>query len=607
MNAKTLVPCLLLAGLGACSCEDPETANPAYCSVDADCDGGRCVDGACQAGAPDGSTEPPDGSTEPPDASILCLEFQQPCTPGEEPACCSGLCRAEADGGPTVCAMEALCSPDGSVCTASTDCCSLRCGGGVCEGERCVQIDGACGEAEECCSGICTGGKCAQIPGAICGTLGETCTDRSQCCSKNCQGERCVRASSCSAAGDICYAALDCCNGGCQLPAGGGPGTCAESVTAPGSPGCTVGGEPCDANSGCCSRVCTDLGSGQATCVTGTGCRQTGEVCSKDDDCCGWDTSEVTCSLFQTDPPVGRCTNGTACQPVGNCCGAFGSNCSQNCCDGKKEVCRLDLGGLSRCFGGGTVCPNGYDGLDPDCCIAEGDRCQFRDQCCNLAPCVQVDGQFICQSPECLAAGQRCTPGATGEGECCNGLDCLASGELGGAVCRVRPSGADAGVGSDGGSATGDGGAGDPDGGSGQDGGVVCSANGVSCASGSECCSGVCLSGVCGTCKVDGLDCTAAADCCSGVCSAGRCIPPQTCVNEDGTCSGTAECCVGLSCVIAAGQANGTCQPGSSCSASGQSCSATQACCQGLRCASVATSATCTESDPQCVCRVVLN
>ncbi|MGI5865819.1 MAG: hypothetical protein ACOX6T_27700, partial [Myxococcales bacterium] len=71
--------------------------------------------------------------------------------------------------------------------------------------------------------------------------------------------------------------------------------------------------------------------------------------------------------------------------------------------------------------------------------------------------------------------------------------------------------------------------------------------------------------------------------------------------------SGTAECCAGLSCVIAAGQANGTCEPGSTCSASGQACSTAQACCTGLRCANVATNAACTESDPQCVCRVVLN
>ncbi|MGI5864120.1 MAG: hypothetical protein ACOX6T_18990 [Myxococcales bacterium] len=572
MNAKILLPCLLFAGLGACSCEDPETAHQPACSADADCDGGRCIDGACQADVPDGSTESPDGSTELPDASNRCLEVGQPCAPGEEPACCSGLCRAEAEGGPTVCAEEKLCGPEGAACSAATDCCSLRCAAGACEGERCVQIDGACGEAADCCSGICNGGKCARIPSATCGTLGESCSDDSQCCSKNCQGDRCVHASSCSSAGDICYEALDCCNGSCQLPAGGGPGTCAASVTAPGSPGCTVGGEPCDGDSSCCSRLCTDLGSGRATCVLGTGCRQTGEVCSKNDDCCGWDTSSVVCSLFQTDPPVGRCSNGTACQPVGNCCGAFGAACPQDCCDGKKAVCRLDLGGLARCFGGGDVCPNGYDGLDPNCCIPEGEECQFRDQCCNLAPCVQVDGRFVCQSPKCLAAGQRCTPGATGEGECCNGLECLSSGELAITVCRARPSGgADAGVGSDAGSEEGDGGSGSPDG------GVVCSANGESCASGAECCSGACLSGLCGTCKADGVECAAGSDCCSGICSGGRCTPPQTCVNENGTCSGTAECCAGLSCVIAAGQANGTCEPGSTCSASGQACSTAQA------------------------------
>jgi hypothetical protein len=587
---RRLLIALVLAAtsLAGCSCEDETNEGQSACVSDADCDGGTCVAGKCQeAVAPDGSS----GS----DAGI-CLATGDTCVAGAAPYCCSGVCVASASGG-SVCGAETLCQPNDTACAEPTDCCSLTCTNGRCSDQACVQISSPCADPSECCSGRCESGACAAIPGATCGTLGEACTDDFGCCSRNCQGGLCARASGCSSAGDICYEALDCCNGSCQLPAGGGPGTCAGSVSASGSPNCGVGGEPCGGETDCCSRVCTDLGSGQATCVLGSGCRQTGEVCSKNDDCCGWDTSRVVCSLFSTDPPVGRCTNGTSCQPVGNCCGLFGSSCSQDCCDGKKAVCRLDTGGLSRCFGGGsTQCPNGYDGLDPDCCIPEGVECQFRDQCCDMAPCVQVNGHYVCQSPQCVASGQPCVRGSTGAGACCNGLECLSSGEVGGYLCRTPPTypgDADAGVGPDGGAA---------------DAGPACLANGSGCAANGDCCSGACLSGTCGTCKADGAQCTSGSECCTGLCSAGQCVAPLTCVNEGGTCSGTSECCPGATCVIAAGQANGTCQLGATCSASGQICSTTQACCQGLRCASTAAGApSCTATDPQCTCRVVIN
>ena len=76
-----------------------------------------------------------------------------------------------------------------------------------------------------------------------------------------------------------------------------------------------------------------------------------------------------------------RCDNGQSCNPVGNICGApvlldGGSiNASQNCCDGMRQVCKLDSSGIPRCFGGVTVmCPTGYTGVAP-CCIAMGQAC----------------------------------------------------------------------------------------------------------------------------------------------------------------------------------------------------------------------------------------
>ncbi|MGC4115392.1 MAG: hypothetical protein QM765_12470 [Myxococcales bacterium] len=489
------------------------------------------------------------------------------------------------------------------------------------------RIGTACGSAGECCSGLCSGGTCAALP-TSCKTLGEACTGGSQCCSKNCQGGVCLRASSCSTAGDICYAALDCCNGQCtHLPAGGGPGVCALGVTVPGASACGIGGEVCYGPNDCCSQLCLDLGSGVKTCVLGSGCRERGEICVEDSECCGAQTSNVVCSKNLATDLVGRCSNKTGCQPVGDCCG-LGASCEQACCDGKKAVCKIDAQGLSRCFGGGSVCPNGYDGLDPDCCIEAGQSCVFRDQCCNLLPCVPVNGQYICQQPQCIAAGEACVPGATGDQACCNELPCLSDG-AGGYVCRFGPPpGPDAGaplpgldastpVALDGGlvclpmgatctssadccSGTCTSGeiestctppvqgyddAGRPifvpwDGGTapgrdagtspGLDAGPVCKADGLSCTAASECCSGGCrmgeISGTCGVCKLDGISCAAASDCCSGNCTGGKCT---TCKANGTSCTSAAQCC------------SGTCSGGvcTVCKANGSICTASSECC----------------------------
>jgi hypothetical protein len=261
------------------------------------------------------------------------------------------------------------------------------------------------------------------------------------------------------------------------------------------------------------------------------------------------------------DPPIGRCANKQGCQPVGNCCGALGANCEQACCDGQKDVCRADTNGVSRCFGGGGTCPNGYDGMDPACCIAEGQPCQFRDQCCNFNPCIKDDdaGGFVCRAPQCIAAGLACTPGGVGAAACCNGLSCEPDGQ-GGTICRQPFE--------------------TPDGGF-PDGGDVT------------------------PCLPDQVACTTGSQCCSGFCVAGKCVPPTTCVAIGGTCTGTSECCSGLTCNIPAGQANGTCESSGTCSSAGQSCSTTQLCCARMRCVTVTTRLPCAATDPVCFCEEI--
>lgn len=551
----------------------------------------------------------------------VCLDMGKGCTAGQEPLCCSGLCVSR-DGG-SVCSEEQLCGQAGDTCSSATDCCSLNCSSGKCVGSSCATLGSTCAAPGDCCSGVCTSGKCAEIPNATCLNLGEACsstpppvqyddagvplpsdagTAPGHCCSGNCVGGRCVRASACSTAGDICYEALDCCNGTCHIATTGGPGTCAGDLTVPGGTGCTIGGELCNDSGGCCSHMCLDLGSGVATCVLGGGCRERGEICQETQECCGHDTSSVVCSKVSAADLVGRCANPTGCQPIGNCCGAYGANCRQACCNGQKAVCKLDSQGLSRCFGGcpndvcPADCPEGYDGLDPKCCIEAGAECQFRDQCCDLTPCLPDDtGKMVCKEQTCVAAGEACTPGTS---TCCNGLSCEPNGEIG-YSCRVPGQLPDAGhpLPSDGGTL--------PTG----DAGPTCKSNGATCATAGDCCSNACIAGTCGACKTDGQTCAALGDCCSGLCSAGVCVPPTTCVSQGGACSGTAECCAGTVCDISAGQPTGTCNPGATCSAAGQACSATQACCNAgtvLRC-ETATNALCTATDVKCACHLIIN
>jgi hypothetical protein len=246
----------------------------------------------------------------------------------------------------------------------------------------------------------------------------------------------------------------------------------------------------------------------------------------------------------------GRCDNGQSCNPSGNICGAAvlpggGSiNASQNFCDGRQEVCRLDSAGIPRCYGGQSAdCPEGLDSDNPLCCIAAGDVCQFREQCCGGTPCLPDPagtGALVCSAQSCTPVGDPCTEGSTDE--CCEGTECLTTGELGFA-CQVPGGG---GGGSGGGGAGGGGGSG------------ACSGNGAACTDGADCCSSICVGGTCAT--------------------------PSACQPQDGVCTATADCCLGLSCAVPQAGGAGTCQPGATCSGLGQACSATIACCAGTQC-----------------------
>ncbi len=516
--------------------------------------------------------EPPEPPPDETDGGVIdvpdsgpgsqCLPQGAPCSrdPGAQ-CCATGVC-GEDNRCPE---PNQLCRSAGEACALGGDCCTNICEGGKCASNACRDVGQSCTGAEQCCTKTCTNGTCGDIPGSTsaCKVLGQACGGDADCCSTNCQAGVCVRAYSCKAYGDVCQTNTECCGNACSASAGG-VGRC-EFVTGGGGGGCRQDGNPCSDGSTCCSRTCVDLGYGATVCQPVGGCKLTGNFCTSNDSCCGGGVNpngSVMCS-------GGRCDNGQACNGVGNICGAgrlpdggvTDINASQNCCDGKKEVCKVDSSGVPRCFGGGSnQCPTGYTGEAP-CCINDGATCQFSDQCCGGALCLPAgNGTLTCQRPTCAPVGAPCEPGAGST--CCAGTECLATGEIGFA-CQTRPPPTST-----------DGGTGTPDA------GPVCRANEASCTSPSQCCSGICTGGVCKA--------------------------PALCQPQGGACTSGTDCCQGLLCDVPSGSTTGTCQPGATCSASGQACSTTTPCCSGLACEGSVSGNACNGTEP-CLCTIILN
>ena len=527
----------------ACNCGGPKPAN----------DDGGIPDGGNYDGGP--------GST--------CLTTGTSCSTTSGGVCCSGVCNGSA------CATPTFCGAPGTACSVNTDCCSNHCLNGQCSSQQCLDVGTACTGSSDCCTATCTSGSCATIPGSTstCKVIGQACSSGADCCSTNCQGGVCVRAYSCQATGDVCLRNSDCCGNVCSAN-DGGAGVCI-AISGGGGGGCIQDGNPCSGGTNCCSRVCVDLGSGATVCQPVDGCRLTGDFCLSTNACCGGGINPngtVTCRPDAVGS--GRCDQGNACNGVGNICGQphlldGGSalypdggviivNAPQDCCDGHKQVCRLDNSGVPRCFGGGsTTCPAGYTGQSP-CCIADNAPCQFSGQCCNGVLCLPGAGGFFCtpSTSTCKQIGASCTPSAN---DCCAGTSCLLAGELGGYACQPPSPGGGSDAGSDAGP----------------------------------------------TCAANGSTCTGAASCCSQVCVAGVCQPPGTCQALGGVCTASSDCCSGLACNVPGGSTTGTCQP-SSCPALGQGCSVRNACCTGLRCINTALNL-CTASDPSCTCAAAIN
>ncbi|HYS80014.1 MAG TPA: hypothetical protein VEM76_04860, partial [Anaeromyxobacteraceae bacterium] len=299
----------------------------------------------------------------------------------------------------------------------------------------------------------------------------------------------------------------------------------------------------------------------------------------------------ITCDLVKHD-----CGNGTGCNPPGNICGAVvGFNASQNCCDGKKSVCKPDSNGIARCFGGcpndncTATCPAGYDSTNPLCCIEPAHVCQFSDQCCNGQACAPdpTDGMILkCGggASACAPFGASCT--GTSDTSCCSGLGCTKYGESGFFACLP---------------------------GTGTTPVTTCKLTGGSCAAGTDCCSGTCTSGKCAdwtggsgsstSCQAPGGTCTGDADCCAGsACGIPDGATHGTCQAAAAVCAATSQSCsTGVPCCSATDTCtNGACTPRAGCGSAYQACSAAASCCTGYSCIDVATSVAC--AGGTCLC-----
>jgi hypothetical protein len=406
-----------------------------------------------------------------------CAPLGSACT--NDASCCSG---ATCDTASKTCAYLGLCRPTGASCNVATDCCTLTCTAGAC-GAACKQLSAACAASADCCSGNCAAGACAPVVAGGCTTLGNACTSPAGCCSGNCQGGACAPSGGpCLAQGDTCYRASDCCTNVCNQPNGANSaGTCG-SIQTMGSGGCTLDGEPCNGCSGCCSRTCVPTSTGGRICQPASGCKLEGDLCVKDTDCCGGGATGLPGANSVTCIPIagttfGACHNATGNQPEGDVCGFMGASiCGQNaredcagCMSPKYQCCKLDSGGVPRCFGGSTMnCPKGYDGT-ANCCIAAMQICAFSAECCNGAPCVaDMNGVLRCGSA-CSMAGGPCRA----DGDCCAGLVCnVPTGATQGTcgVPQMPPA---------------------PDGGAGDGGPNLCSQVGQACSTVQPCCTGL--------------------------------------------------------------------------------------------------------------------
>ena len=504
--------------------------------------GGQLVCGTCEGRDEDYACDT-DGAT-----SWCCLEE---CT---APLGIDGACTADCHCNENLkCTGNKCKKKDGQACTSYTGCASGECIRDPTSGDRtcgtCEGKDTSYNCTTQAATGWCCNDQCAEPRGldGTCNDLSCMCGAGFDCTTDGCKskdGEACTDSSKC--ASKLCDE-----TGACGTPTTGNK--------------CMVGGQPsgsvCD--SVCCSFAC-DTGTVPATC--GMGCAIAGATCYKtvggqggyEGKCCNNEcvretervdvghSCALTCQCVTSLQCAGPEEDKTCRQGAGVECISWTECVSEVCvpqildgqpvcgtCEDKDEDydCNTD-GAAGWCCLDQCIAPVGLDGD----CIADC-HCNKNLECTD-GKCKKVAGQdcataSVCASGMCVAgtcgtcAGKNdittaCKTATIANGWCCNN-QCIDPRVLDGACTADCQCQAD----------------------------MECAVDkckkedGQACTTATECSSGMCIAGTCGTCagKNDITTACKTATIANGWCCNNQCIDPRV---LDGACTADCQCRVDL-------------------------------------------------------------
>jgi len=430
---------------GAGNCANIPKANGKSCTASAQCQSGFCIDGVCcnQACAQTCYQCDRTGNVGTCAATLIGQLDHSATTPCDS--------AGQSCNGSGSCVTGKL--PNGSTCTANTDCTSNYCVDKICCSSTCTTACQACNVAGSL-------GSCVNVPAGSQDTNATTpCNMAGQYCDAagTCQtglkpnGTTCGAASECGS--NFCVDGVCCvnaCAGLCSTCNGGNPGTC-EGVRA-GTPdsACSTGmycgdnrmcvmgkktnGAACAGDSECASSYCVDGTCCESVCQgtcrscansTGTcgfaklgtdtrlqckgelGC---GGTCNGQG-ACSWAPQGKTCRSPGCQKDIGVITStGGVCDGAGNCPPASPKDCNGFGCD--------DVGGVATCK---TDCRT-----DPDC--------QIRRYCEIVPADSGVDGGNVSSCPSQFPLGHACTR----DPQCLSGTCAIPLGGTIGVCCNTE-------------------------------------------------------------------------------------------------------------------------------------------------------------------------
>ena len=449
-----------------------------YCSNDADCEGGNCLDGQCKAVCR--STD--DCSTGEKCVNSVCVvpcvtpsqcQSDQTCHNGvcilgcrssrncpSDQSCINNQCRNPcAKKG--VCGANAICR-----CIDHTTICSCPPGfqGNPTAEQGCVRVPGVCNSARDCPSQhLCVTGLCqCQCQSQADCASGERC--KNNFCVKICYGDgNCLP-------GELCV------DGNCEIGCTSDAGCRSDEVCINGKCRCSQGfvtgpERTCLDINECNDRPCHPSaechnvhGSYRCVCPQGTagdplgnGC-QTPHQCEQNSDCpdslaCITHNCSDPCSFVHCGPNA-LCSvveHATSCQCqagyIGDSSGCFKVEClaDNDCSDDKycnrdinkcSSPCNLLNCGYGNCVAvnhaGVCKCHQGFVLVDNTC--IDVDEC-LTHPCHSTALCENTEGSFTCTCPHGLI-GDAFKTGCKQPGDCFTDTDCPSSASCIDNTCR---------------------------------------------------------------------------------------------------------------------------------------------------------------------------